>query len=465
MKRFRSAFPAAVSFLLWIAIAAAERPRYGGTLRVETSAAMRTLNPAVAAVDPADAAARRLLFPLIFETLVTVDPALGLRPALATAWQSEAEATRWRFHLRAAVKLHDGTPLDGGRIAAALSSVEPEWRVTADTGSVTIESARPMPDLLWVLAERRHAIAFSRPGGGEPLGSGPFAIERWEPRRLRLRAHEDHWGGRPFVNSVQVEMARPVSDQLTSLELGRADVVSLRAEDVRRASQRDFRIASSAPREIIALVFGQNRSPAESVRQALSIGIDREAMWSALLQRQGEPAAALLPQWLSGYARVLDTRVDRQRARSIVAGLPAVQRVATLHTRDTDSLLRSIADRIVIDARDVGLTIKLATANAQVTSGGEMRLVRAEIDPATPERALSTLLTTLGMPSPGLIPGASLETVRQVEQTVLDQHAVIPLLHLPDVYAAARHVNSWNEPFVLTSGAWNFADVWLKPTP
>jgi len=464
MKRSRLAFPAAASLLLWTASAAADRPRYGGTLRVETSAAMRTLNPGVAAADAADAAARRLLFPLIFETLVSLDPATGIRPALATAWDSNPERTRWTMHLRAAVKLHDGTPLDARRIAAALSAVEPEWTVEADTGSITIESARPVPDLLWELADRRHAIAFGRPGGGEPLGSGPFAIERWEPRRLRLRAHAAHWNGRPFVDSVQVEMARPAAEQLASLERGRADVVTLRVEDVRRASQRDFRVVSSAPREIVALVFGQASTPAAAVREALSLAVDREAMWSALLQRQGEPAAALLPQWLSGYARVLDMRVDRQRARTLVSALPVAERMLTLHVTDSDTLLRSIADRVALDARDVGVSINVV-AGRQVPAAAQMKLVRTAISATTPDRALSALLGALGISTTPVAAGASLETVRQVEQSTGGRQAVIPLLHLPDLYAAARHVDSWNAPFVMMSGAWNFADVWLRPMP
>jgi len=94
-----------------------------------------------------------------------------------------------------------------------------------------------------------------------------------------------------------------------------------------------------------------------------------------------------------------------------------------------------------------------------------MKLVRTAISATTPDRALSALLGALGISTTPVAAGASLETVRQVEQSTGGRQAVIPLLHLPDLYAAARHVDSWNAPFVMMSGAWNFADVWLRPMP
>lgn len=468
MKRFTSAFLAVASAFVCISISAAARPRYGGTLRIETSASMRSLNPAATPLDAADAAARRLISPLIFETLVTLDASGGVRPLLALDWESDALATRWRFRLRPRVKLHDGTPLDAGRVAAALTASQAGWRVATDTATVTIESDQEMPDLLWRLADPRYAIAFGRPGGGEPIGSGPFSIERWEPKRLRLRAHEDYWGGRPFVDALQVEMARALADQINSIEVGRADFVTLRVQDVRRASQRGLRIATSQPLEIVALVFADNRSRPDVVRRALSLAVDRQTLWNAVLQRQGEPATSLLPKWLSGYSVASVATADRTLARSIVGPLATAQRTLTLGIPEPDPLLRAIAERVAVDARDVGLVINLESPDAIPVRTPDMRLVRLDIEATTPERSLSILVAALGRRVTGMTvdgppgPGAPLEAVYRFEQAVLDEHTIVPLVHLPQLYAAAPHVESWHEPMVLPSGAWNLADVWLR---
>jgi ABC-type transport system substrate-binding protein len=463
MKLSTSSCLAVVSIVLSSADGAAARPRYGGTLRVVTAASMRTLNPAAAPLDDADAAARRLLFPLIFETLVAPDPAGGLRGVLAVAWESRAGDSEWRFQLRRGVRLHDSTPLDSTRIAAALRAIEPRWQVGADAGSITIVADRAMPDLPWQLAEVRYAIAFARPGGGEPIGSGPFAIERWEPKRLRLRAHENHWRGRAFVDAVHVEMGRPLAGQIADLEVGRTDFAALDVQDVRRVSTRGLRVVASAPRELVALVFPAEKAPHAALAQALSHAVDRQAMWSALLQRQGAPAVGVLPGWMSGYAGLLSAPLDRVRARSLVDGLPRLQRILTLRVVNTDPLLRSIAERIAVDAHDVGLTVEINTTTAAGPRTNEVRLMRTGIDATTPERALSSLLRKLGIAFRA--DGPSLEALYRAEQRLLSEGSVVPLVHVPELYAAGPRVDNWNEPMVLPWGTWSLADIWLKATP
>lgn len=462
MKLSTSLSLAAVSVVLWIVDAGAARPRYGGTLRVETIAAMRTLNPAAAPLDEADAAARRVLFPLIFETLVVPDRTGGLHGLLAERWESSTDAKEWRFWLRPGVRLHDGTPLDSARIAAALATREPAWQIAAHGGSITILLAEAIPDLPWLLATGRYAIGFGRSGGGEPIGSGPFAIERWEPKRLRLRAHEHHWQGRAFLDAVQIEMARPVAEQVASIELGRADVAAIGVQDTRRLSVRGLRIVSSAPRELIALVFPREATPA-AVRDALTQAVDRHAMWTALLQRHGEPAGGLLPSWISGY-RTTAMAVDRARSRSIVAHVPPSERHVALRLADTDPLLRSVAERVAVDARDVGLTIDISGPGAAPVRSGLVRMIRIGVDATTPGRALAGLARKLEIPF--ALDVRSLEAVYRAERTLLEEGSIVPLVYVPDLYAAGPEVDSWTAPLIEPWGAWNLADVWLKaPAP
>jgi MarR-like DNA-binding transcriptional regulator SgrR of sgrS sRNA len=468
MRLFRSAFLAVSSALIWICVADAARPRYGGTLRVETTAAMRSLNPTTPPLDAADAAARRWLHPLIFETLVVADAATGLRPLLATDWESADDATRWRFRLRSGVKLHDGTPLDAGRVAAALRSHNPTWTISADDRVVTIQVTQSLVDLPWQLADSRYAVAFGR-AGGEPIGTGPFAIERWEPRRLRLRAHEDHWSGRPFVDAVRIEMGRPFADQLASLDAGRADLVSLQLQDSRRIAQRGMRLTSTAPIELVALVFeGRARTPASrTVRRALSQAIDRESMSTVLLQRHAEPASTIVPEWLGGYAALLRSDQDRGLTKSAVAALAPLQRTITLAVPGGNGLLRTIADRIAVDAREAGFTMTIVTAPGATSPQPDVRLVRIRLQPTTRERVARSALEALGAvrfsPAAGHpMPGPTYEATVQFEQRLIADGVVVPIVHLPELYASRPEVESWREPIVLPTGRWNLADAWLR---
>src|SRR5262249_38138325 len=139
---------------------------------------------------------------------------------------------------------------------------------------------------------------------GKLLGTGPFFVSQWDPaKKLVLAAREDYWGSRPFLDSIEIEGSKNLREQLIALELGRADVIEIAPEQSRRAADDGRRVAISAPVELMALWFArESRSADESrLREALSLSIDREQMNKVLLRDDGEPAAGLLPQWLSGY--------------------------------------------------------------------------------------------------------------------------------------------------------------------
>ena len=75
----------AILALLLISVASAEtRPRYGGTLRVEMRAAPSLLDPASPATgdDPGFAQ----IAPLVYDTLVRLDPAGRPVASLASSW-------------------------------------------------------------------------------------------------------------------------------------------------------------------------------------------------------------------------------------------------------------------------------------------------------------------------------------------------------------------------------------------
>src|SRR5687767_11754523 len=109
MKRIWPVFPAFLSVaLLALEPGVAARPRYGGTLRVQTAGSLRTVDPSAAFL-PEDASARHVLA-LVFETLVGIRQDGGLEPRLAAAWQLEPQG-RWRIRLRPGVRLHDGSLL------------------------------------------------------------------------------------------------------------------------------------------------------------------------------------------------------------------------------------------------------------------------------------------------------------------------------------------------------------------
>src|SRR5437016_113043 len=123
---------AASAIILVGSLEAARRPRYGGVLRVEVSAAVQTLDPADWPGDPAEAALKARLAGLVFETLVRLDEKGRPQPCLATSWSHDAAGRRWVFTPRANVVLHNGAPWQPDEGALAVPDDRPIEKILSD---------------------------------------------------------------------------------------------------------------------------------------------------------------------------------------------------------------------------------------------------------------------------------------------------------------------------------------------
>lgn len=302
--------------------------------------------------------------------------------------------------------------------------------------------------------EVRESIETADPpqtGPGMADLSGPFSITHWEGGRMAAySANENAPGGRPFLDSVEIQMGRGARDQAIDFELGKADVIEAGPNELRRPAA-GRRIWTSAPVRLLALVFSPRVTDAR-MREALALAIDRAAIHNVLLQRQGEISGALLPQWISGYAFLFPTATDLAKARSLTAGLPASRRALSLGV--DDGAWRPVAERIALNARDAGLAVSLAPAPAN----SDVRLVEVRITSSDPSRALAAVAASLGLAEPPRA-GAP-EALLAAERALLDAFHVIPLFHLPVTYIAAPRVKGASP--ITPLGEWHFENLWVE---
>jgi len=449
MQRFVWRLPALISLLVSLTGLSAggraeTRPRYGGRLTVE-------IHDAITFTDPA--AWPPQLVALVYDTLVKLDERGEPRPALAISWLHDPENKRWEFRLRPGVKFHDGAPLNAAAVAACLKGLSSVAAAGDDV--VVIQTENPTPDLPARLGGTANAI-LRRGADGVTTGSGPFRIAEWQPgRRALLAANDDYWGGRPFLDDIQLLMGRSPRDQAIDLELGKADLVELTPDDARRASQRGARTWVSSPAELLALVFDRVRAAVDDprLRQAVGLSIDRAAIYNVLLLKQGESTGALLPAWLTGYSFLFPAVRDLERARQKAAFLPKSGMRVTLTYDAADPLARPIAERIALNAREAGVIV-------QVAPGGEadVRLARLPLRSLDPEQALAAYAAACGSPPFKAPPIFSPEANLNAEQKLLEDGRIIPLFHIPQIVGLGSRVRNWNpEPW----GDWRLDGVWL----
>jgi ABC-type transport system substrate-binding protein len=322
--------------------------------------------------------------------------------------------------------------------------------------------------------EQLQALIHSRPTAGNwsaDSASGPFRIVEWEPgRQARLAANDDYAGGRPFVDFIEIQMGRSAKQRLLDLELGKTDLAEIPPEDARIAADRGVRLSTSQPEELVALYFVSGRPLPENirVRQALAEVIDRSSIANFILQKQGEAAGGLLPQWSSGTAFLFSTALDATAAKEQWAQIPGSPKISVGYDAG-DALEQAIAERVAVNAHEAGIpvaTISVAASSA-ASAKVDARLLPLRMASSGPQEALAGFLATLapltGIDPSSLSGSASPEQIYACERSIVNSYRVIPVVWLPSVYGLSGRMRDWKVP--APGQSWPLADVWLDDSP
>ena len=294
------------------------------------------------------------------------------------------------------------------------------------------------------LCQRRNLPQERR--GCDRLEPGRSASPAWEPgRRLTLAAFDDYWGGRPYLDAVAIEFGTRTRARRPVRYPGWS-----RAADT-----------SGRPGDMVVGAANSGGDYSEPMRdpvllQALALSIDRAPIVNVLAQHKGEAAFGLLPQWLSGYAFLFQSTPDVMRAQA-ARSLSCVSEPMSLSYPANDLFLRSVAERVALNARDAGIAI-------QPTPGGNgnLRLIGMAARIHGRRRRAQAHRGTIGRRRTRQSAGSrQAGNLYQFERSLLDEHRIIPLVYLRETYGIAPRVHfqpSNSDPFTL-----HLEDAWLQP--
>jgi peptide/nickel transport system substrate-binding protein len=219
-------------------------PRSGGTLKVALNSELRTLDPL-----KSSQVVERQVYYNMYDSLVTIDQSLKIKPGLATSWQY-TDPTTLQFTLRSGVKFHDGTDFNADAVKfnidrymttpsstrkSELASVKSVEVISPTT--VVFHLKKADASLLAQLVDRAGMIlspAAIQKGGADfglnPVGAGtgPFEFVEWKrDDHLTLKKNPNYWvAGRPYLDQV---IFRPITDSnsaLAALRTGDIDVAT-----------------------------------------------------------------------------------------------------------------------------------------------------------------------------------------------------------------------------------------------
>lgn len=307
--------------------AAQQTPKRGGTVVIAEAAHLEPacLNPLLESCSTPEK---------VLAAAYEVTPHATYRPELASAEIGSKEPFTLVYHIRPEARWSDGVPVTSRDFVFTDEAIRAQHWDLGDSWRAVVRSVRSLNaktvrvvlraryadwrELFgWVLPQ--HALAgedlatvwsdrIDNPKTGEPIGSGPFLVERFERgNQLVLRRNPRYWGPHPaYLNRIVVRYLPPET-AAEALREGKVDMIdpgplALQAEalDLRRRPVPGIRVLSGLGNswEHFDIHIGAGGNPAlgnRLVRQALAYGIDRVEIAKAVGELTGDRNLRLEP--------------------------------------------------------------------------------------------------------------------------------------------------------------------------
>lgn len=333
------------------------------------------------------------LVPNLFSSLVQFDADLGVVPDLAESWVVSEDGLEYAFKLRDGLTFHNGDPLKATDVVYTYErNNDPDFASPHANKLARIASAET-PDELTVVFKLSEpfapflAVACSRGPGralaiiskrafeemGEeqfdqtPIGCGPFMIDAESAdlsAGFTLRAFDGWYGGRPFLDAIEVTLIAEPSSRISALEAGDVDMLDIVPPiGVAQVMENpDLTTVQLPGTTWIGLAMNFARPPWDNpdARMAVAKAINRDDLIQTALFGLGIPGiGAIAPAFSWAYISPDQTEtpqafnLDEARALAEKAGIAGAQ-PAIMGTTDDQrvrEVLRNQLSDIGIDAQ------------------------------------------------------------------------------------------------------------------
>ncbi|HXQ75217.1 MAG TPA: ABC transporter substrate-binding protein [Acidimicrobiales bacterium] len=221
-------------------------PKKGGSLVFGTEDEDQSFDPATGRFDETGVLYART----VFDPLTIVADDGSIQPYLAQSVTPNEDYSVWTIGVRPGVLFHDGTTCDAAAIAGSIEhfltgelgiTLSPSLAktnaisVTApDTVTITLNQPWvPFPAYLtggiggqggYIIAP---AMIANKNGGMQPIGTGPFVFDNWEPNdHFTAKRNPHYWRpGYPYLDQITFRPITDADSRASSLEAGTIDIM------------------------------------------------------------------------------------------------------------------------------------------------------------------------------------------------------------------------------------------------
>lgn len=271
----------------------------------------------------------------IGETLFKYSDTMELEPWLATGYELVDENT-WKITLRDGVTFSSGRNMDAQAVKECLDDLVTVHErakgdlkikeITADGQILTVVTEEPVPALLNYLSDPYGCIIDMEAGitsDGNVSATGPYiATEVKTDQGLTLVKNENYWDGMPNLDIIYVKTISDGDTMTMAMQSGELDgAYGLPYASLPLFQEEPYTISSV---ETSRSFFGQvnYETPAlqdDKVREAISMGIDKENFTKTLLQGNGTAAVGPFPSsFVFGDDVVTAPEYDPEGARKLL---------------------------------------------------------------------------------------------------------------------------------------------------
>lgn len=240
---------------------------------------------------------------------------------LASDYSVSDDGLTYTFELREDVLWHDGTPFTAADVVFTMelwtnpdvpyylaSNFRLVDEITAlDDYTVEVTLSAPQASFPTLLgynasilpkhlledlspAELANPTAFTR----NPVGTGPFRFDEYQPGSfVRLTRFDDYFDGAPYLDALVYRIAPDANAQLALLQSGELDLVIVEPFQLDAIANNPRIRVQSVPVVRSEFITINHNVPALSdarVRQALTMGLDREQLLESVFGGRGQVA-------------------------------------------------------------------------------------------------------------------------------------------------------------------------------
>ncbi|HEY0188323.1 MAG TPA: ABC transporter substrate-binding protein [Cellulomonas sp.] len=323
------------------------------------------------------------VFRSVFSGLTAIDDEGDVQPSLATSWESDETAETWVFTLNEDATFHDGTPVTADDVVFTFEQgmTDPEAATASYVSRIDSVEATgeyevtfhlntpyaPFDRQVTLIPVVSQAAYEADPEGyaEAPVGSGPYKVVSWtRGDTLTLERYDDYFGDAAAIEDVEYRFVDDETTRGNSLQSGDVDVAQISASNVETLQSTDgIEVVEQESNRVLYLGFNSSTGPLAdtTVRQAIDMAIDRDAIVETIYQGLASPSGQLVAPTTFGYDEDIEpTAYDPDAARELLAASDYDGEAIVLSYPATElPQITQLAQAIAGYLEDIGLTVEL----------------------------------------------------------------------------------------------------------